>query len=82
MRLISRPLGLVTLAAALALAAPSARACPNCKEAVSNDPEQSQGLKDGYSYSILFMVAMPFLLLGTGTGMAVRAARRGQLPQF
>lgn len=67
----------------LALAHPAA-ACPNCKEAVANQPGGSEAarLADGYSYSILLMMAMPFALLGTGAFAVTRAVRRGAFPEF
>ena len=61
---------------------PVATACPNCKEAVSAQPSEVAGMARGYNYSVLFMVAMPFLLLGTGTLMVVRAVKRGALPEW
>ncbi|CAN5891862.1 hypothetical protein BH23PLA1_BH23PLA1_14210 [soil metagenome] len=59
-----------------------ASACPNCKEAVAAQPEQAERLSQGYSYSILFMVAMPFALFGTGALMIARAVRKGGLPEM
>lgn len=59
-----------------------ATACPGCKEAIAAQPKDAARLKDGYFYSILFMMAMPFLMLGTGAFFVVRAARRGALPEF
>jgi hypothetical protein len=40
-----------------------AMACPNCKDAMASDPAQ-QGFVRGLFWSILFMVSMPFLILG------------------
>jgi len=59
-----------------------ARACPNCKEAVAAQPHEVAAMARGYNYSVLFMAGMPFLLLGTGSLMVVRAARRGLLPEL
>jgi hypothetical protein len=54
---------LSVLAIVLVVAA-SVHACPNCKEALAaNDPTQS-GVVKGYFYSILFMLGMPFAVLG------------------
>lgn len=36
-------------------------ACPNCKDAIANDPA-AQGLVRGYFYSILFMLSAPILI--------------------
>jgi hypothetical protein len=61
---IKRLLPLVGALAFLLVVAASVEACPNCKEALAaNDPTQS-GVVKGYFYSILFMLGMPFALLG------------------
>jgi len=62
--------------------APDASACPNCKEAVANQDDDAQRLADGYSWSILVMMAMPFTLLGTGGFLVARAVKRGSLPEM
>lgn len=59
-----------------------ANACPNCKEAMATQTGEAAKLKDGYYYSILIMMAMPFSLLGTGAFFVVRAIKRGDLPEF
>jgi len=76
---------LLSFAAALliGLAAPNiASACPNCSGAVAEDESKADSgrLAAGYSKSILFMMAMPFALIGTGTVLIVRQARRGGIP--
>lgn len=53
---------LLSLALVLLLAA-LAEACPNCKETLATDPAK-QGLTRGIYYSILFMMSMPFFILG------------------
>jgi hypothetical protein len=60
----------------------SLSACPNCKEAVAAQPEEVAAMKDGYNYSVLFMLAVPFSLLGLGSFMVARAAKRGALPEL
>ena len=62
--------------------ATDAAACPNCKEAVAAQPSEVARMKDGYNWSVLFMMAMPFTLLGTGTLMVARAVKRGTLPEM
>jgi hypothetical protein len=57
-------------------------ACPNCKEAVSAQPSEEAGMAQGYNWSVLLMLAVPFTLAGTGTLMVVRAAKRGTLPEL
>ena len=60
----------------------SAQACPGCKEAIESQAGEGARMKDGYFYSILFMVAMPFTLFGTGAFLVTRAVRRGGLPEM
>lgn len=65
----------------------TAHACPNCKEAIVNSPESGGGgepaaLSKGFSYSVLFMLAVPFTVLGSGVCWIVRAARRGEFPEL
>jgi hypothetical protein len=57
---------LAPLAVAILLLAGTAEACPTCKEAMQHDPA-SMAMIQGYFWSILFMMSMPFLtLLGVG----------------
>ena len=72
---------LAPLVLSLALAG-DAVACPNCKEAVANQGGDAARLANGYSYSILLMMAMPFALLGTGSFLVVRAVKRGGIPEL
>ncbi len=69
------------LALILLLAGP-ASACPNCKEAVANQDGDAMRLANGYNHSILFMMAMPFVLLGTGAFLIARAVKSGALPEL
>ena len=49
----------------LLAAAAVAQACPGCKDALAaNDPDH-QNIVRGYFWSILFMMSMPFLILGS-----------------
>jgi hypothetical protein len=59
-----------------------ALACPNCKEALANQDGDAMRLANGYSWSIILMIAMPFTLLGTGMLMVARAVKRGALPEM
>jgi hypothetical protein len=59
-----------------------ARACPNCKEAVSLQPGESAAGAYAYNWSILLFLAVPFSLLGTGAFLVHRAAKRGRLPEL
>ena len=78
-RLTSR---LMVLALALGLACAEAKACPNCKEAVSAQPSDSAGMARGYNLSVVFMLAVPFTLLGAGSFAVARAVKRGVLPEM
>jgi hypothetical protein len=80
MRRTSRLTAVLVLASS-ALSGP-ASACPNCKEAVAAQPAEAANIAQGYNWSVLFMVGMPFLLLGTGSLMVARAVKRGVLPEL
>ena len=60
----------------------TSRACPNCKEAVSLGSGEATNLASGYNWSVLFMIAVPFSMMGTGALAIRRAARRGSLPEL
>ena len=51
-------------------------ACPMCKEAVS----AISGLSQGYAWSILLMLAVPFLVVAIITGAVVKAYRSRPQP--
>jgi hypothetical protein len=59
-----------------------AAACPNCKEAVSASDGEVASAADGYNWSVLFMLSVPFSLVGTGAFMVHRAVKRGQFPEM
>lgn len=70
-------------AAALALVfalASDASACPNCRESLADDPA-GQGLASGFYYSILLMMSMPFVILGTLGTVFYRSVRRANVDQ-
>jgi hypothetical protein len=79
---MSRPtLRTLLMVVALAAIAPApADACPSCKEAVAAQGGDAARLSNGYSYSILLMIAMPIALMTGGACLIARAARRGVLP--
>jgi hypothetical protein len=39
-------------------------------------------MKNGYNWSVLFMMGMPFTLLGTGAVMIARGIKHGTLPEM
>ena len=53
--------------------ASTAWACPGCKEATS---EQSKNLARGFSYSILFMMPIPFIIVGSFGGYVYYTMRQ------
>jgi hypothetical protein len=73
---------LMVLAFGLGLTCAEARACPNCKEAVSSQPSDSAGMAKGYNLSVVFMLAVPFTLLSAGSFAVARAVKRGVLPEL
>ena len=84
MRRIHRT-GTLTIATALLillLAAGGARACPNCKEAVSLQSGEAANLSNGYNWSVIFMITVPFSMMGTGAFAIHRAVKRGALPEM
>lgn len=54
----------VAMAVALLLVADVALGCPTCKDSLAADPGAAN-LVRGYFWSILFMMSMPFLILGS-----------------
>jgi hypothetical protein len=66
----------------LALIASNARACPNCKEAVTLDAGEVANMSSGYNWSVLFMLVVPFSMLGTGALLVRRAVKSGGLPEM
>jgi hypothetical protein len=74
--------GLAVTFAVLDWGASGALACPNCKEAVSLDAGEVTNLSSGYNWSVVFMLAVPFSMMGTGALMVRRAVRNGTLPEM
>jgi hypothetical protein len=80
-----RRAGLVTMVLALLILpqfGSSARACPNCKEAVSLQSGDAASQADGYNWSVMFMLLIPFSMMGTGAFAIHRAVKRGSLPEL
>jgi len=53
-------------------------ACPTCSEGLAENDPAGQAMAAGYFYSILFMMSMPFLILGTFGSCAYWSIRRGR----
>ena len=66
-------LALISMAVFACLGA-TAWACPSCKAALG-DPAQAN-LVNGFFWSILFMMSMPFVILGTFGGSMYLSVRR------
>jgi len=62
--------------------ASEATACPNCKEAVSATSSEAANMADGFNWSVMFMLSVPFSLLGTGAFMVRRAVKQGAFPEL
>jgi hypothetical protein len=62
----------------VAMIAGAAVACPTCKEGLAQNDPQGQSIAAGYYYSILFMMSMPFAILGTFGGLAYLSIRRAR----
>lgn len=75
---VSSMLALVIVAGGIS----QARACPNCKEAVSSSEDEVASALTGYNWSVVFMLCVPFSMLGTGVMIVRRAVKRGILPEM
>src|SRR5688572_26637158 len=74
-----RLFGLALVLCMVVLTASVADACPTCKAALASDDSSRGDLVAGFFWSILFMMSMPFILLGsfsTYMYLLVRRARR------
>jgi hypothetical protein len=78
-RMLRGAVASVAMALLLCMAT-EAWACPNCREALADSP-QGRGLAAGFYYSILFMMSMPFLILGGLGTVFYRSVRRAQHEQ-
>ena len=59
-------------------AAGQASACPTCKDGLAENDPSSQAMAAGYFYSILFMMSMPFLIIGTFGSFAYFSIRKAR----
>jgi cytochrome c biogenesis protein CcdA len=79
-RQAAKVVGMLVCCVVVLGAASVASACPSCQSALGNDSSQGD-LARGIYYSILFMMAMPFAIVGTFGGLAYRAIKREQRRQ-
>jgi uncharacterized paraquat-inducible protein A len=75
---VMRWLLLAMVLALVLLIASVAAACPTCKDGLAQSDPHGQSVAAGYYYSILFMMAMPFAILGTFGSLAYFSIRRAQ----
>ncbi len=79
-------LALLALLVCLLLGPDIAAACPNCKDGLAEqtgaEGEASASTQYAFSYSVLFMVTVPFLLLGSGVTFVIRAVKNGSIPEL
>jgi hypothetical protein len=71
----------LSIGATLALAG-AAMACPTCGEGLMQADPHAQSIAAGYKYSIIFMVTMPYLCLGTLASIAYYSVRRARAQQI
>ena len=76
---IARWLLLATAVALALLIASVAAACPTCKDGLAQNDPHGESIAAGYYYSILFMMAMPFAILGTFGSLAYLSIRRARI---
>jgi len=69
------------IVAVVGMYAVEALACPTCKDGIAGGDAVSQARATGYFYSILFMMAMPFVIIGTFGGAAYLSIRRAREQQ-
>ncbi len=75
----SRLVHLLLVLLVVLLAASIASACPNCKEAMEKNDPTHGGMVKGYFYSIIFMMATPYLLFGSFCAVMYYRVRRARL---
>jgi hypothetical protein len=78
LRVTRRALGAMLAVAIAWVACQAALACPNCKDALARGDGSGGDLASGFSYSILFMMGMPFLLSGVVSLAMYRAVKKAQ----
>ena len=71
---VTRWIVAAVMLALVLLIASVAAACPTCKEGLA----QGQALAAGYAYSVLFMMSMPYIVLGTFGSVAYYSIRRAR----
>ena len=75
---VARWLVAAIVLALVLLIASVAAACPTCKEGLAQNDPHGQSIAAGYYYSILFMMSMPYIVLGTFGSVAYYSIRRAR----
>jgi uncharacterized paraquat-inducible protein A len=71
-------LKLAIVVVAVLMVSAEVMACPTCKNGMSGGDPLSVARASGYFYSILFMMSMPFLIVGTFGGAAYLSIKRAR----
>jgi heme/copper-type cytochrome/quinol oxidase subunit 2 len=72
---------MVLTVALIGLLAGAASACPTCKIALESQDEQAARLMNGYFWSIVFMMSMPFVVLGSMGTLLYHEVRKARAQQ-
>lgn len=64
--------------AVVAFLATAAHACPTCTDGLAQSDPQHQSVAAGFYYSILFMMSVPYMILGTLGCLAYVSIRRAR----
>lgn len=67
----------IVLALVLLIASVAA-ACPTCKEGLAQNDPHGRAIAAGFYYSILFMMSVPYIVLGTVGSLAYLSIRRAR----
>lgn len=76
-RLLTRLVPIIAVAVLL-VAADAVWACPTCKEALASADGDNANMVRGFFWSILFMMSMPFLLVGIFSTVMYRAVKKAR----
>jgi predicted small secreted protein len=64
--------------AVVAVMATVVSACPTCKDGLGEHDPHYQSLAAGFNYSILFMLSMPYVILGSFGCLAYTSIKRAK----
>ncbi len=81
LKITHRQLAWIVPLALVAVVATVASACPTCSEGLAGNDPHHRSIAAGFYYSILFMMSMPYILLGSLGCLAYVSIRRAKLQQ-